>query len=107
MCPPPAAAADDRLAADVGASESVWMAEFAVVLETNDASLGGGDWVATPPIAKTCNCDAVPPFDEVGVPPTVTATNSVAPTEKTAGPEAIGAPVSNAHRTGPVLRSHA
>src|SRR5258708_40291842 len=98
MCPPPAAARDavrDGFAANADVRESVWMAAFGLVLEPKAASLGGGDWVLAPPIAKTCSCEAVPPLDEVGVPPTVTATNSVPPAEKTVGPVSIFGPVSS------------
>src|SRR3954471_12960401 len=43
--------------------------------------------------AKTCSSEAVPPFDEVGVPPTVTATDSLSPGAEThRGPGARGAP---------------
>src|SRR5262245_37096026 len=36
---------------------------------------GGGDSFLEPPSAKTCSSLAVPPFDDVGVPPEVMATN--------------------------------
>ena len=38
--------------------------------------------------------ETVPPSDEVGVPPTVTARYSCPPAENTVTPEAIGSPVS-------------
>src|SRR6478752_8686085 len=56
---------------------------------------------------KTINCAAVPPFDEVGVPPTVIATYSVPPTEKIVAPAAIGLPVLKVQRTFPVFVANA
>ena len=45
-----------------------------------EVSPGGfRDSALLPPIANTCSCDARPPPDEVGVPPTVIATNSLPP----------------------------
>ena len=49
----------------------------------------------------------VPPFDEVGVPPTVIATYSLPPTAKIVGPAAIGAGVFAVHSTLPVFVSNA
>ena len=40
---------------------------------------GGDDCCWLPPIAKTCSSAATPPFDEVGVPPTVIARYSLPP----------------------------
>src|SRR6185436_5855249 len=42
---------------------------------------GGGSPVFEPPSAKTWSSVAVPPFDDVGVPPTVIATYCLPPTE--------------------------
>ena len=86
------------------------MPSFVIVVPDdgrNEVSFGPGDWVGEPPIAKTCSCDAVPPFEDVGVPPTVMATYSLPPAVNTVGPDAICAPVWNVHRTFPVLRSNA
>ena len=41
------------------------------------------------PSENTCSCETVPPFDDVGVPPTVTATYSLPSREKIVGPAAI------------------
>jgi len=61
-----------------------------------EVSPGGfPDSALLPPIANTCSCDARPPFDEVGVPPTVIATNSLPPEVKIVGPAAIWRPVWN------------
>ena len=49
----------------------------------------------------------MPPFDEVGVPPTVTATYSLPSAAKIVGPDAIGFPVLNVHSVFPFLRSKA
>src|SRR3954447_5512544 len=60
-----------------------------------------------PLIANTCSSEARPPFDEVGVPPTVTATYSLPPALNTVGPLAIGRPVWNVQRIFPVLSANA
>ncbi len=68
-------------------------------------------WVVRPevlsPSPNTNSCETVPPFDDVGVPPTVTATYSRPPFAKTVGPAAIGFPVLNDQSTLPVRRSKA
>ena len=50
---------------------------------------GDGDCVLLPPIANTWSCEASPPPDEVGVPPTVIAMYSLPSAEKIVGPAAI------------------
>ena len=50
---------------------------------------GFGDSALLPPIANTCSCDARPPPEEVGVPPTVIAMYSLPPEVKIVGPAAI------------------
>src|SRR5580765_1768122 len=42
---------------------------------------GGGDCVCEPPRANTCSSDAVPPLEDVGVPPAVIAMYSLPFTE--------------------------
>ena len=74
----------------------------------SDVRPGGfPDSALLPPTANTCSCDARPPFDEVGVPPTVIATNSLPPDVKIVGPAAIWRPVWNVHSTLPVFESNA
>ena len=53
------------------------------------AASGFGDSTLLPPIANTWSCDARPPPDEVGVPPTVIAMYSLPPAVKSVGPAAI------------------
>ena len=60
-----------------------------------------------PPRENTISCEAVPPFDEVGVPPTVIATCSCPFAVNTVGPLAMGLPLLNFHSTLPVFRSNA
>src|SRR3954454_7578948 len=71
-----------------------------------------GAWTADsrrddPGSAKTWSCATVPPFEEVGVPPTVIATYSLPSTEEIDGPAGIGFPVWNVHRILPVFRLNA
>ena len=73
-----------------------------------EVSPGGfPDSALLPPIANTCSCDARPPPEDVAVPPTVIATNSLPPEEKIVGPAAIWRPVWKVHRTLPVFESNA
>ena len=60
-----------------------------------------------PPIAKTWSCDASPPPEDVGEPPTVIATYSLPPAVKIVGPPAIWRPVWNVQSTLPVFESNA
>ena len=62
---------------------------------------GAGDCDDEPPSAKTCSSVAVPPPDDVGVPPTVIATYSLPPIEKIDAPAAIWWPVWNVQSTLP------
>ena len=59
------------------------------------------------PSANTISWAAIPPPEEVGVPPTVIATYSVPPIEKIVGPAAIGGPALNVQSTLPVFVENA
>src|SRR4051794_30897835 len=75
---------------------------------STEVSPGGfPDSALLPPIANTCSCDARPPPEDVAVPPTVIATNSLPPEEKIVGPAAIWRPVWKVHRILPVFESNA
>jgi len=50
---------------------------------------GGGDCLSEAPSANTCSSLEMPPFDDVGVPPTVIARYSLPSIEYTDGPAAI------------------
>ncbi len=72
-----------------------------------DGSVGAGDCFEEPPSAYTWSSVAVPPPDEVGVPPTVIARYSLPATAYSEGPEAIWWPVWNVQSTLPVFVSNA
>ena len=73
----------------------------------DDVERGFGDSVLLPPIANTCSCEARPPPEDVGVPPTVIAMYSFPSAVKIVGPAAICRPVWNVQRTFPFVRSKA
>ena len=77
---PPAPA--DRRFAEAGSRDSVATTTGSAfgVLRLNE-STGGGDSFCDAPRANTCSSAAVPPADDVGVPPDVIATYSVPSTE--------------------------
>ena len=64
--------------ADTGAACGCGAAVFTLL---NAGSAGAGDCCCEPPSPNTWSWLAVPPPDDVGVPPTVIATYSLPPTE--------------------------
>src|SRR5579885_2276631 len=101
---PPAAsvAESSRCGAGVAIADGV-----AACAGWNVRNVGGGDCFCDAPSANTCSCEATPPFEDVGVPPTVIATYSLPPAEKIVGPAAIWCPVWNVQRIFPVFTENA
>src|SRR3954454_6430118 len=79
------AAALRRRAAGVvsraGVTATLGAVAAAAVLRNAGRFGGGGKSVLSPPTAKTISPGRTPPFEDVGVPPIVTATYSLPPTE--------------------------
>ena len=92
------------MGADTGAACGCGAAAFTLL---KAGSAGAGDCCWEPPSPNTWSWLAVPPPDDVGVPPTVIATYSLPPTEYSDAPLAICAPVWKLHSTLPVFRSNA
>ena len=76
---PPAAATGARARAGLVVGVETTLGGSAAANAARVSADGGDDCCWLPPIAKTCSSDATPPFDDVGVPPTVIARYSLPP----------------------------
>ena len=76
---PPATATGARACAGFVVGVETTLGGSAAAAAARVSADGGDDCCWLPPIAKTWSSAAIPPFDEVGVPPTVIARYSLPP----------------------------